>query len=55
MFEDIDALDFIKSINENNDVFKGINIVIHKDNSIDNTSGLKIYNDNGFHRIKDFS
>lgn len=55
MFEDIDALDFIKSINEDTNAFKDVNIIVHWDNSIDETSGLKIYNDNWFHRIKDFS
>lgn len=54
MIEDIDALDFINSINNNNDVFKDIYIKVNGDNIWD-TSGLKIYNDGGIHRIKDFS
>lgn len=54
MFEDIDALEFIKSINEDNNAFKWVNIEV-KNNWIVWTSGLKIYNDNGIHRIKDFS
>lgn len=54
MFEEIDCLDFINAINNNNDAFKDIHIEVNG-SDIDDTSGLKVYNDNWIHRIKDFS